>query len=529
MSRKGIFFALFVFLAAVYFIGVSGHGLIDPDEGRYSEIPREMIESGDYVTPRLNYVKYFEKPLLHYWLTAASFKIFGQNEFSSRFIPELMGLLTVLLTYFTARKISRDSSAFSALILGSSVLWFAISRLNITDMTLTFFFTFAMLSYRYWLDGKFTWLLLFYACMAFAVLTKGLIGVVLPGGIAFLHLVFTKKYKLIIKLFNPLAIILFFLITVPVFWLTCRVNPDFFDFFFIREHFLRYTTTIHDRYEPFYFFIPIVIAAFIPWTGLIVNSFMKLFDDDDSLSKSDKIFLAVWFLLPFIFFSFSNSKLIPYILPCMPPIAILSGISLNELNIKNFKIFFITSLIILVPVALTGLLLPSLSNDPDIIAMKYPAGMLGLSLLLFLFAAYRKYILLMCFLAVIAILAASPAFKKVALSGSRQEVSHELNQILVNDEDSIVAAYRDLMQGLSFYLKRRIVIVDDLNELEFGAKAENNSGWFIDSQELKKLCRSNKHVYIVTRKKYIYDLMNDLSDDIKLLHTTGNDYLYVNF
>ena len=159
----------------------------------------------------------------------------------------------------------------AALILASSLLWYAISRLNITDMTVTFFFTLALLGYRFWLDDgdKRRWLLVFYAAMALATLTKGLMGVVLPGGIAVLHLAFTRRWRLLPRLFSPLAIALYFAVTVPWFWAVCRANPDFFDFFFIREHFLRYLTTVHDRYEPVWFFVPIILAAFVPWTGML--------------------------------------------------------------------------------------------------------------------------------------------------------------------------------------------------------------------------------------------------------------------
>ena len=525
--RRSLLLVLAVMLIGTYFYGLSDHGLIDPDEGRYSEVPREMLESSDYFTPRLNYVKYFEKPLMHYWLTALSFKALGLNEFASRLVPVLAGLLTLIITYLTAKRILHEGAAFTPLILGSSVLWFALSKLNITDMTLTFFFTLAMMGYRFWLDGGTKWLMMFYGAMAFAVLTKGLIGVVLPGGTALLHLVITKDYRRIPGLFNPLAVALFFAVTVPLFWITCRANPDFFDFFFIREHFLRYTTTIHNRYEPAYFFIPVIIAAFIPWSGLLANSFMKFFDED--ISRNDRVFLALWFALPFVFFSFSGSKLIPYILPCMPPLAVMAGASLAGLDVKGFRTFMITSLVVLVPVALTGLILPSVSHDGGVIAMKYPAGMLGVCLLVFLAGGFRKSVTVMMAAGVIAMLVASPAFQKVADNSSRQAVARELGARLEHDDDAVVVAYRDIMQGLSFYLGRRIVIAEDLNELEFGAQAEDTSGWFVDAEGLKELCRSDKHVYIVTRNKHKNDLVDELSGDVRFVLGAGSDSLFVNF
>lgn len=537
MQKRSVFFlALIVFLAATYFYGMSSYGLIDPDEGRYSEIPREMIESGDYFTPRLNYVKYFEKPLMHYWLTALSFTVLGANEFSSRIVPVLAGLFSLICVYILGRKILRSSEAayYSAMILGSSVLWFAISRINIIDMPLTLFFTLSMMSYRLWLhDDSKKWLIMFYVFMAMATLTKGLIGVVLPGGIAVIHLLLTKNFARLLKVFNPLAIIVFFAITVPLFWLTCKDNPDFFEFFFIREHFLRYTTTIHNRYEPIYFFVPIIILALVPWTGLIFGGFRTR-----GISYNDKIFLAVWFLVPFIFFSLSDSKLIPYILPCIPPLALLSGESLRELQEtgKNFRSFIIINGVILFALILAGYLLPILSHDEDFINMKVPAYFLASSLLVFFFASCfvrgRKYIaVVMSALAILSIFAASPAFQKVAENSSRQNIALRVSERIQQDNGAKVVAYRSLMQGLSFYLQRRTIIAQDLNELEFGAQSagEEASKWFINREGLQELCRSDEHVYIFSRGKNISGLLRDLSGDIKLFDTNGHDYVYVNF
>src|SRR5512136_1785696 len=108
--------------------------LYEPDEGRYAEIPREMLERGDFLTPFLNYVKYFEKPPLHYWLNALSFTIFGRNEFAARFPGALMGLLTIILTYYVGRKLfSRPAGVIAALILGTSTGFLILARLDIID------------------------------------------------------------------------------------------------------------------------------------------------------------------------------------------------------------------------------------------------------------------------------------------------------------------------------------------------------------------------------------------------------------
>ena len=168
--------------------------LIDPDEGRYAEIPREMLEQGDLITPTLNYVKYFEKPPLLYWLNAASLKILGQTEFAVRLPSALCGLLTLLATYIIARKLyNRRTALFSAIILGTSIGFVLQSRIILTDMLLTFCLTAALGSFiiasqrEERRSSPLPWYLLYLFC-ALAMLAKGLIGIVFPVGIIFLYL-----------------------------------------------------------------------------------------------------------------------------------------------------------------------------------------------------------------------------------------------------------------------------------------------------------------------------------------------------
>jgi 4-amino-4-deoxy-L-arabinose transferase-like glycosyltransferase len=165
--------------------------LIDPDEGRYAEIPREMLERGDLITPTLNYVKYFEKPPLLYWLNAASLKIFGVNEFGARFPSALCGLLTVLATYIIARQLyGRRTALISALILGTSAGFVLQSRIILTDMLLTFCLTAALGSFIVAAarEGRRSRALpwyLFYLFCALATLAKGLIGMLFPPASSF--------------------------------------------------------------------------------------------------------------------------------------------------------------------------------------------------------------------------------------------------------------------------------------------------------------------------------------------------------
>ncbi|MBQ9527417.1 MAG: glycosyltransferase family 39 protein [Fretibacterium sp.] len=526
--------ALLSFLVlAVYFHGLGSYGFLDPDEGRYAEIPREMIESGDFVTPRLNYVKYFEKPVLHYWLTAGAFLLCGENEFGGRLIPVLMGLGGCLLAFCVARRVTGNGRASwsSALMLATSILWYVLSRINLTDMTLTFFFTLALLGYRLWLDGEQRrWLLLFYAGMALATLTKGLVGVVLPGGIAVLHLAFTRQWRSLPRLFSPLAIALYFAITVPWFWAVCRANADFFDFFFIREHLLRYLTTVHDRYEPVWFFIPIILAAFVPWTGMLWDAARAAFGKCALISRDDGIFLGLWAALPFVFFSLSSSKLIPYILPCMPPAAVLIGAAMETADRRSVLCFIGLNAIILLPLALTGFLWPLFSTDLRVMSMISPALMLsagllafwGTSFLLLRGADWARALL--CLLGLLILFAVSPAFRIEANMLSRRDIA-----ACVPEGAEDVVVYQSLMQGMPFYLGRRVVTADILNELSFGAEQESDPRWFISKEQLHRLWASPRRVLVVVEDEDRDSLEQTLGKKPVRTWKAAGDVLFANF
>ena len=545
-------FAVALLVLIVYFWDLGTYGLIDPDEGRYSEIPREMIESGDFVTPRLNYVKYFEKPALHYWLTAASFVALGQNEFAARLCPVLMGMGGCLLTLALARRMTRSTrgGGLAAAVLASSLLWYALSRINIIDMTLTFFFTLAMAGYRLWLDavpaqgkpaqqGRW-WILLFYAGMALATLSKGLIGIVLPGGIAVLHLAATMKTRggrTLLRLFSPWGMALYFLLTVPWFRAVCAANPDFFDFFFIHEHFTRFLTTAHDRWEPFWFFIPILLAGFVPWTGMLLDAFHAARGKWGILSRDDGLFLGLWFGLPFLFFSLSGSKLIPYILPCMPPLAILIGAAFEGLlreapgARRIIRRFIGLNALILIPLALAGVLYPMFSEGQEhLLPVTLP---LSASLTLFWLASFVLLwsrgdgFLLLCVLALVMLLSAEPGFDVSARRNSPRSLAAVVSEN-IQPHDTLVA-YRNPMQGLGFYMKRRLVVADHLGELEFGAAQEDDPRWFLSTLQLRKLWNGPDRVLLVAQARQLPDLTRALGREPVQLGEAGRTILFSNF
>ena len=329
-------------LLMLYFGGLGAIPYFEPDEGRYTEIPREMLARRDFILPHLNGVLYFEKPPLYYWLNALSISVFGVGEFASRFWSALLGLLGLVPTFYLgARAGGRRAGWLSAIILGTSPLYLALAHLTIIDMTLTFFFTSTLACFYLACETpqdrtpRWLWYGVF-AGAACTVLAKGLIGVVLPGGIMFLYLLAGRGWSALRRVPWVSGSALFLLLAVPWHVLAALRNPDFLWFYFVREHFLRYLTTVHSRTEPWWFFIPVVLWALLPWTALLPASLWSLLAPSALKEKLFKVpspamFLWVWAGVVVVFFSLSHSKLIPYILPALPPLAVLAALQLDAL------------------------------------------------------------------------------------------------------------------------------------------------------------------------------------------------------
>lgn len=509
---------------ALYFRGLGDHGLLEPDEGRYSEIPREMMESGDFVTPRLNYVKYFEKPVLSYWLTAGAFALFGENEFAGRFWPALLALGGALFTWMLARFLyGRETALLSSVILITSLIYFAIGQINITDMPLSFFLTMAMTGFYLGLEKDRRYYLLLYAGMALAILTKGLIGIVLPGGIIFWYMILTRKWRIPRSALYLPGIILFFALVLPWFVEVCRRNDDFFYFFFVQEHFLRYATKMHGRYEPFWFFIPILLAGLFPWTGLLPGALRSAKPASWRALKErpqPELFLFLWFAVIFLFFSLSSSKLVPYIVPVFPPLAILMGRLLarlvTEKEAAGTRRFLLWSSAALLPF-IAALLVYPFFNDRLPADRLLPYGIpLALGLSTFLGAGwyfyrrrqFRALALFLCLLAFANMFAFKRLFTLYDTLLTARQLSGEIAAL--QREGDIVAQYANYDQGLPFYLKGRIVLIDYLGELAFGAARETDPTWFLKGSEMKALWRGDKRVILVIdrdRREQAADLL----------------------
>jgi len=347
------FFSLVVLALFCYlflFFNLGAYSLIDVDETRYAAITKAMFSTGDWVTPFLNGEPFLEKPPLLFWLGALSYKIFGNtSDFVSRFPTAMFAVFTVFFTYFFARKaLGQAFGLISAMILLSSVWFLLFSHVVILDIGFLSLVTASIYSVLLILfcreqNKKYCWWS-GYIFMALAVLMKGLIGIIIPVLVVFFCLLATRKLKEIFKPVNWLVgIPLFLLITIPWHYQVWLAHKQVWihDYIMV-HHFARFTDSEGiGRKQPFLFYVPILFAGFAPWTMSMVSAMIsgikviirdfratKLIKPIFSTDTNDKkilVTMSIYFLVVFLFFSISSSKIPTYILVALPPLAMLCG------------------------------------------------------------------------------------------------------------------------------------------------------------------------------------------------------------
>jgi len=303
-----------------------------------------MVASGDWLTPRLNGIKYFEKPALQYWATATAFVLFGEHQWTARLWSALTGFFGVLVTGFAVRRLWGDTAAlFAACVLGSSLLWVMIGHFNTLDMGVSFFLSSAVFGFVLAQrdqatpreNRNFMWLA--WLALALAVLSKGLIGLVLPLVTLLGYSLWQRDFARWRRLHLASGLALLLAVTAPWFVAVSLANPEFARFFFIHEHFERFLTKVHGRYQPIWYFLPILLAGMLPWLVALFAMLRRTLQRDPHSRFQPRRFLLLWCLVVFGFFSVSGSKLASYILPLFPALAALIGVYLAELCQRNAR------------------------------------------------------------------------------------------------------------------------------------------------------------------------------------------------
>ena len=488
---RSLLAGLWLSLALLWFLPLNYPHLFDPDEGRYAEIPREMVASGDWVTPRLDAIKYFEKPPLGYWATAAAFEIFGQHAWTVRLWPALSGMFGLMLTWALGRRLYDQRAALLAVMVqASALLYVALARIATLDMGLSFGLQLAMTALALLVqqprpgEAQSRRLpLLLGVGVALAVMSKGLVGILIPGAVAVLFMLIHRDWRLPLRaqLWWTFAALL--LLAAPWFVLVSARNPEFAHFFFIFQHFQRYLSRAEfDRYQPVWFFLPVLALGFLPWTTLLPPALRAGWRAARSGERATSL-LLIWAGFVLVFFSLSQSKLAPYIVPMLPPLSLLTGRAIAELPAPRFAAHLRAVALFAAAMAIVVLLLWVAPAMAPLVARASSASILGFAIAFLLLAlgagigarlgrrgavvgAAAAAGLGGLLLAQSALLAADYLPRMRALVDLRQQLRPWVTGA------TRLYCVNGYLQPIPFYLQRPCTLVGYRGELDFGLKQQ---------------------------------------------------------
>ncbi|WP_176013427.1 phospholipid carrier-dependent glycosyltransferase [Victivallis sp. Marseille-Q1083] len=517
----GIFIFILAYLGTIWY-----RPLFMPDETRYAEIAREMIANDNYVVPTLADLKYFEKPVMGYWLTAGSFLLFGETPFAARLAPALAALLGGALLWLLVRRTEDAKLALGAtMIYLTCILVFAIGTYLVLDSILAFFLLGTLVAFYYALEEtssnrKFLYLVLTGLFAGGAFLTKGFLAFAVPGLTVVPYLIWQKRYKAFwtmpwIPLLAMLAVVL------PWALLVHQRDPDYWRYFIEVEHLGKFTTGqgSDDRSEPFWYFIPVLLGGLLPWTLLLPVVIKGYAGKVRTLFQNSLLRYAVCSAaFPFLFFSISSAKLGTYILPCFPGLAILVAAGLRsyfaqgdlrwfELTVKLFRSLLVASglaFIVYQTAAAVGNLLPAeaaLYNRHE--RWLWVAAVLAVIVWCFVLNQIKKY---------------SDGFIKTALFAAgplaAMLVAHFVMPARLVDKlapepfleiladrltpETRIVAFKHLVPGAAWSWKRAdIMLYESRSELGYGLDRPEGAGRLVSPEEFEQLAASGQPVVIV--------------------------------
>jgi 4-amino-4-deoxy-L-arabinose transferase-like glycosyltransferase len=397
-----------VALYVCYFSHLGVLGFIGPDEPRYAWIARAMVETHDWVTPRLYGKAWFEKPPLYYWGAGLCFKWFGVSEAAARLPSAISALLaTLALAWLALRLYGTEATQWVFLLLPTTVGMVGFSHAAATDMPFSAMITMAMVSAAVVLGltrdentpilPRTPWLALtlFGFFLGLAVLAKGPAAIVLCGGAALFWAWITKQNHDLVRLLHPAAIASFCVTALPWYVLCARRNPDFPRVFLVEHNFKRYLTPEFQHLQPFWFYLPVVLVALLPWSVVFlwssVHGAIRLFRT--RMAKESTWYLSGWAGFCLLFFSISRSKLPGYILPALPALVLILAHSLTAVpKIPRWLLrvaLWLFSLLLFVPLAFIEFLAPHFSggNPRFVTGVCVIVALIGAANLLLAFSA----------------------------------------------------------------------------------------------------------------------------------------------
>jgi 4-amino-4-deoxy-L-arabinose transferase-like glycosyltransferase len=359
LRARWTYLGLSALVAVLWFAMLPLRPLFNPDEGRYAEIPREMLAGGDWVIPHLNGLAYIEKPPLQYWATAAALSVFGHGEFAARFYTGCCALVTLGVVWLVAWTLWQTAAAWrAAAVLSSMVLFVVLGQLLTLDMSLTFYMTLSLAGFLLAQPAPLQsgaergWMLVAWGAAALGVLTKGLVAAAIPAAVLLLYSAYSRDFSPWRRLHAAVGLPLFLAIAVPWHWIAAVRMPEFLQFFFVHEHLARYLTPSADREEAWWFFAAVFALGSIPWTLPALRVVAVGWRRRVPRGQFDPVlFLWIWVVFICVFFSLSDSKLIPYILPAMPGLALLVAASPAQAQRRDV---WVTALLTLVAAGAAG-------------------------------------------------------------------------------------------------------------------------------------------------------------------------------
>lgn len=490
-ARITLAIMLLVF-CGVWFSSLGTRALLTPDEGRYASLALQMAHTGDWVTPRLNGLLYFEKPPLQYWIGAIAFRLFGVSEFTARLWPGLAGFLTLLLVGFTARRLWGPAAGVRAFAIAASMSWiFANSHFLSLDTGLMFFLTLvlsAVLVANACAAGdvpqRRRWILLAWAAMAGAVLSKGLVGMAIPAAVLLIVSLWRRDAQLLKGMHWIPGLSILLALTLPWFVLVSVRNPSFAQFFFIHEHFARYTSGVHHRLGAWWYFVPFLLCGMLPWTSTLpwlIEPRRRLLAERRGIGNHD--ILVVWCVFVFVFFSASGSKLPSYILPMFPALALLVTARLDTASpaaLRWHLVGMVGVWSLLFAVSTQFGRFPAMRAAADLLAPMALAARVGTAVFvaaaavaLWCLGRQRRTAAVLCvamghFLAISLLMQAHDHY------GRQRKSAALLAPVIAREvgSDAPVFAVQSYDQTLPFYLQRNVILVDYGDEFAPGQAIE---------------------------------------------------------